>query len=59
MPDLVATPNGTFVTREVAEAHGLEPWAWREAPKRKAARKPAAKKSPTARKAAGTRRKGK
>lgn len=41
--DLVKTPNGTFVTKEVAKAAGLEV---------KAERKPAAKKAPAKRKAA-------
>jgi hypothetical protein len=50
--ELVQTPNGTFVTKEQAEASGLVVKS-----KRKAAT--AAKRKPTARKAAGATRKGK
>ncbi len=58
MADLVTTPNGTYVTREIAEIHGLEVSkpASKPASKSKPARKPATR---TAARKPATTRKGK
>lgn len=57
---MVLTPNMTYVTREVAEAQGLEiPKAKRRASTRKTTAKKATTRKPASRKAAGARRKGK
>jgi len=55
--DLVQTPNGTFVTREVAEAHGLEvPKAVHKTTTRKATAKKTTAKKTTARKRVASRK---
>jgi hypothetical protein len=61
---LIQTPNGTFVTKEVAKEAGLEVKATRKAATRKAPAKKtkaatAAKKTPTRKAAGAVRRKGK